>query len=520
MSYVAHLKGPAKEGQRDEIFFPTKTDFVEGLETIAGSGANVVPATDTSTGVVKLYSTLGTNDDGTMTQLAIKNAINEGKSVTKLIAGASNSTVNAATTNGNTYLRLFDDNTVRNSIKIAGSGAVTVSSDSSGNITVGSVLQGTLTLSSSSVTVARRQQMTVTASGNSSGAISAVSNNTSIATASVSGSTVTITGVVAGSATITVSQAGDTTYAAPASKTISVTVSAYSATLNENTWTQISTISKNGQGDLYWDIGDAKEITLSGKVGSQLTLTNTKLCVFILDFNHAMNGTDENNIIWGGFKSALTSGKYVALIDDKYNTSLTDGTICFNMNHWGNYNYGGWKGSDLRYDVLGATSTQPSGYGAAKTASCVGYDATATTLTSPKADTLLSALPSDLRNVIRLWTRWVDAVGNSSNVDANIKTTVDAITLLAEQEIFGSRSYANQYEANHNTQMTYYKNGNSRVRYKHNDLSSAVWWWASSPYYYSNSLFCNVNTIGSANNNNANNSNALAPDFKKLGYKQ
>ena len=418
MSYVAHLKGPAKEGQRDEIYFPTKTDFVEGLETVAGSGANVVPATDTSTGVMKLYSTIGSNEDGTMTQLAIKNAIDEGHRVTKLIAGASNSTVNAATTNGNTYLRLFDDNTVRNSIKIAGSGAVTVSSDNSGNITVGSVIQGTLTLSSSSVTV---------------------------------------------------SQEGDTTYAAPASKTISVTVSAYSATLNENTWAQISTISKNGQGDLYWDIGDAKEITLSGKIGSQLTLTNTKLCVFILDFNHAMNGTDENNIIWGGFKSALTGGKDVALVDSQYNQYKTDGTIMFNMNHWGNYNYGGWKGSDFRYDVLGATSTQPSGYGAAKTTSCVGYDATAATLTSPKADTLLSALPSDLRNVIRLWTRWVDTVGNSSNVDANIKATVDAITLLAEQEIFGSRTYANQYEANHNTQMAYYKNGNSKVRYLHAD---------------------------------------------------
>ncbi len=214
MSYLAHLKGPVKEGQRDEVFFPTKTDFVEGLETVVGSGANVELATDTSTGVMKLYNTLGTNTDGTMTQEAIKNAINDGNSVTKLIAGANNSTVNAATTNGNTYLRLFDDSTARNSIKIAGSGAVTVSSDNSGNITIGSVLQGTLTLSSSSVSIARRQQATVTASGNSGGAISAVSNNTSIATVSVSGSAVTITGVAAGSATITVSQAGGTTYAA------------------------------------------------------------------------------------------------------------------------------------------------------------------------------------------------------------------------------------------------------------------------------------------------------------------
>ena len=57
---------------------------------------------------------------------------------TKLIVGASNSTVNAATTNGNTYIRLFDDTTARESHKISGSGATTVTSDSNGNIVVNS----------------------------------------------------------------------------------------------------------------------------------------------------------------------------------------------------------------------------------------------------------------------------------------------------------------------------------------------------------------------------------------------
>ena len=210
-------------------------------------------------------------------------------------------------------------------------------------------------------------------------------------------------------------------------------------------------------------------------------------------------------------------------MDSVYNTDPTSGTIAFNMNHaWttssgnGYYgtNYGGWKGSDLRYDILGATSTAPSMYKQLKSTSNVGYDATSATLTSPKADTLLAALPSDLRNVMRLWTRWVDAVGNPSNVDANIKATVDAITLLTEQEIFGSRTYANQYEANHNTRMAYYKNGNSKVHYKHNDTTSAVWWWEASPRYTNSYYFCSVNTSGSANGSNASYSHAIAPAFK------
>lgn len=374
--------------------------------------------------------------------------------------------------------------------------------------------KATMSVSPSSVTVVEGQTATVTVTSNSSGTVRAVSSSTSKATVSVSGKTVTVTGVAVGSATITISQDGDSTYAAPDSKTVSVTVPAISSTLNDNTWAQISQVAKAGNGDLYWDIGDCKEITLNGKVGNRLTLSNTKLCVFILDFNHKMNGTAENNIIFGGFKTALTGGTDVALADDLYNQYKADGTITFNMNHWGDHNYGGWKGCDLRYDVLGATSTQPSDYGKDHTTSCVGYDATATTLTSPKANTLLAALPADLRSNIRLWTRYVDAVGNSSNGDANIKATVDAITLLNEPEIFTSRTRANQHEYNHNTRMAYYANGNGTLKKKHSDGSTAVSWWESSPSYDSAGGFCFVVADGRASYYGADTSCALAPAFK------
>ena len=57
---------------------------------------------------------------------------------TKLFATSSSGTAHAATTNGNTYLRLFDDSTARQSIKIIGSGATTVTSDANGVITISS----------------------------------------------------------------------------------------------------------------------------------------------------------------------------------------------------------------------------------------------------------------------------------------------------------------------------------------------------------------------------------------------
>lgn len=52
--------------------------------------------------------------------------------------GATNVKANAATTNGNTYLKVYDDNTRRAEFLIKGSGATSVSSDANGNITISS----------------------------------------------------------------------------------------------------------------------------------------------------------------------------------------------------------------------------------------------------------------------------------------------------------------------------------------------------------------------------------------------
>jgi hypothetical protein len=50
--------------------------------------------------------------------------------------GAINAKSNAATSNGSTYLKIFDDSTRRSQHKITGAGTVTVTSDASGNITI------------------------------------------------------------------------------------------------------------------------------------------------------------------------------------------------------------------------------------------------------------------------------------------------------------------------------------------------------------------------------------------------
>lgn len=384
----------------------------------------------------------------------------------------------------------------------------------------------TITLDTSTLT----DTITVTRTGD--GAISAVSSDTSIATVSLSGTTITVTAVANGSATVTVSVAAGTNWLAPTDATASVAVSLLPAAgnpLNDYSWADISTIAKAGVGADYFDVGDVKMITLNGKVGDYLTLSNQSLGVFILGFNHADNGAADNNIIFGGFKSALTSGVDVALCDSRYNTSVTgihysDGGKCFNMNHTGQEsdsesagfrgtNYGGWKGSDLRYDIIGATNIQPSEYNQNKTTSNVGYDATAATLTNPVADTLLAALPSDLRSVIRLRTHYVDNVGTSSNVATNVTAVTDAVFLLAEYEISGSRVCANQYEQNRQSQFAYYVAGNSKLKKKHSDNSTDIRWWESSPFP-NNLSFCEVNNSPAESAESADYSQGLAPAFK------
>ena len=57
---------------------------------------------------------------------------------TGLYIGASEDKSNAATSNGFTYIKLYDDDASRASFKISGSGSTTVGSDTSGNITINS----------------------------------------------------------------------------------------------------------------------------------------------------------------------------------------------------------------------------------------------------------------------------------------------------------------------------------------------------------------------------------------------
>ena len=125
----------------------------------------------------------------------------------------------------------------------------------------------------------------------------------------------------------------------------------------------------------------------------------------------------------------------------------------------------------------------------------------------------MNAMPSDLRNVLKTVTKYSDNTGGGSNTASYVTSTTDTIFLLAEYEVFGTRSYANSAEQNYQAQYQYYKNGNSKVKYRHSSTGSTAYWWLRSVRASYPATFCRVSTDGSAHHGNAFYSFGFAPAF-------
>lgn len=317
---------------------------------------------------------------------------------------------------------------------------------------------------------------TVTRAGN--GAITATSSNTSIATVSVSGTTLTITAKSKGTATITVNVAADTNHNAPESKTVSVTVDMPSTNLTDNTPANIQAAAKNGTASNYWSIGDKIAIKLNGAVG-QYTFSNETYYAVILGFNHNSSVEGSNSIHFQFGKDS--SGADIAFCDGAYGQQSTTGFI---MNTT-NVNTGGWNNSYMRKTICPA---------------------------------FLAAMPTEWQNIIVPCTKYSDNTGGGQDTASYVTATSDKIWLLSEFEVQGARTYANSAEKNYQKQYDYFRNGNSKVKYKHLEKSAACRWWCRSVHATSTATstlsFCYVHTSGTASYLNACYSWGFAPGFK------
>ena len=116
-----------------------------------------------------------------------------------------------------------------------------------------------------------------------------------------------------------------------------------------------------------------------------------------------------------------------------------------------------------------------------------------------------NAFPSSLLPICK---EFITITGGGSGATSGTVTATDLFSLPAEMNIFGSRSYSVQDEANALAQWTTYKTASNRIKYAN---GSAYYWWQRSPYSGANDTFCSVNTNGGADNDDASYARGIAP---------
>lgn len=249
--------------------------------------------------------------------------------------------------------------------------------------------------------------------------------------------------------------------------------------LNDNEWAMIKQVADASQGANYWSVGDRKSVVLNGSVGygdTARTFSNQTYWVYIIGFDHNF-AKEGKGIAFQGFKTAQTGVIDIAVTGTNYN-SPGSGMV---MNS-SKTNVGGWNGSWAYKTCMGQWK---------------------------------SCFPSDLQAVIRTTTLYTDNTGNSSTSASAVTANSNEVYYLAEYEVFGSNRYANPNEPAQQAQYDYYKAGNSKVKYRSDNTSTAAVWWLRSPDHYYSSYFCGVHSDGSADHTySAHYSFGSAPAFK------
>lgn len=248
----------------------------------------------------------------------------------------------------------------------------------------------------------------------------------------------------------------------------------YSDVLDENTPEMIAQAAIDGVAPDLWDVGDTVGIALNGTVGA-LAFSNETYYAFILGFDHNPTIEGYGTIHFQMAKTA--AGVDIAFCDSNYGS--TGSSAGFRMNT-SKTNSGGWNNSYMRSTI------------------CPAFKA---------------AMPTAWQNVIAACTKYSDNTGGGSDTASYVTSTSDKIWLLAEFEVFGTRSVANSAEKNYQKQYDYYANGNSKIKYKHSDTATACIWWLRSVVVGNSTGFRLVATSGSGGNTHAYYPLGFAPCF-------
>ena len=260
--------------------------------------------------------------------------------------------------------------------------------------------------------------------------------------------------------------------------TVPSTLPSIGTALNDMTWEEVRAISDAGLAADYFAVGDTKTIVINGTVGNT-TFSNISIDAFIL-------GIDHNSSVEGTNKIHFGLGK-IGGVD----VAFAGSGFTMNLNGTGST---GWEPCYMRNTLLGSDSSP----------------------INPTANTMLAALPFDLRAVMKPITKYSENTGGTSSSERYVTATTEHLPLLAEFEVFGTIKCANTYEKNFQAQYDYYKSGNSKKKYKHDATGTGADWWLRSVAPNSmGGMFCLVLSSGivySASGSNTGNCN-ISPCF-------
>ena len=224
-------------------------------------------------------------------------------------------------------------------------------------------------------------------------------------------------------------------------KIYSVSLSiAVSSTLNNNSWSTISNVSRQGLVSRYWSVGDTKTIVLNGTIyfapkydSNMISYNNLSVDVFIVGINHNSSREGDNLI---HFQMGKINGALKCFQSEWYGAQQTGG-FCHEVMD------SGWADSWLRNKYLAFASA----YGEQNLSATNSY---------------ASLLPSDLRAVITSVLKYTNCTGPVANAWNDIKSTSDKFFVMSEYELYGVRYSANVHEQDYQKQYSYYSAGNSK----------------------------------------------------------
>ncbi len=229
-----------------------------------------------------------------------------------------------------------------------------------------------------------------------------------------------------------------------------------SVSFSSMSWEEIGALSRMGVANSVFSVGDTKSFVLNGTVGTSSlgTYTFTKKVVnaFILGFNH--NADVEGDNLIHLMLSKASSGNTGRVLPGQF-FMMADET------------HAGWASTGLRVSILGGASTP----------------------TAPKSNTLMAALPAELRQVMRPALKYANNTYEYSKYDTSMFTkNSEYLTLPSQNEAYGLNniSYINSHINIYPAELTlmqqydYFKAGNSVQAFLETDTSNNVRYWSRS----------------------------------------